>query len=84
MTCAFGVTLMTWKPLAAAGKLDRNDVVTRLMMGAARFEIDIDAVDFNAVNFHALPSRGHTSTSNAAMTQHEIITAKPVLKEPVR
>lgn len=84
MTCAFGVTLMTWKPFAAADKLDRDDVVRRLIMRAARFEIDIDAVDFDAVNFHAFRSRGHTNTSNDAMIQHAIIKAKPVLKEPVR
>jgi hypothetical protein len=53
-------------------------------MRAARFGIDIDAVDFDALNFHAFPSRGHTSTNNDAMTQHAIMTAKPVLKEPVR
>jgi len=81
--CAFGVTLMAWKPFAAAGKLDRDDVVRQVMMRAARFEIDIDALDFDAVNFHAFRSRGHTRTSNDAMTQHPIMTAKPVLKEPV-
>ena len=79
MICAFGVTLMTWKPFAAAGKLDRDDVVRRVIMRAARFKIDIDAV-----NFHAFRSRGHSNTSNDAMTQHAIITAKPVSKEPVR
>ena len=84
MISAFGVTLMTWKPFAAAGKLDRDDVVRRVIMRAARFKIDTDAVDFDAVNFHALRSRGHISTSNDAMTQHAIMTAKPVLKEPVR
>jgi len=82
--CAFVVTLIAWKPFAAAGKLDRDDVVRRVIMRAARFKIDIDAVDFDAVDFHAFRSRGHTSTSNDAMTQHAIMTAKPVLKEPVR
>ena len=85
MICAFGVTLMTWKPFAAAGKLDRDDVVRHVMMRTARFKIDIDAVDFYAMNFlHALRSRGHTRISNDAMTKHAIMTAKPVLKEPVR
>ena len=84
MIRTFGVTLMTWKPFATAGKLDRYDVVMRLMMGAARFRIDTDAVDFDAVNFHAFASRGHTITRNDAMTQHAIMTVKPVLKEPVR
>jgi hypothetical protein len=82
--CAFGVTLMTWKPIAAAGKLDCDDVVRHVMMRAARFQIDINAVDFDAVDFHAFPSRGHTNTRNDAMTQHAIMTANPVLKEPVR
>jgi len=82
--CAFAVTLMTWKPFAAAGKPDRNDVVRQVIMRAARLGIEIDAVDFDAVNFHTFPSRGHTSTNNDAMTQHAIMTAKPVLKEPVR
>ena len=82
--CAFVVTLITWKPFATAGKLDRNDVVKRLMMGAARFTIDFDAIDFDAVNFYAFRSRGHTITRNDAMTKHAIMTAKPVLKEPVR
>ena len=53
-------------------------------MRAARFGIDIDAVDFDAVNFHAFPSRGHTYTNNDVITEHVIMTAKPVLKEPVR
>ena len=84
MICAFGVTSMTGKPFAAAGKLDRDDVVGQMMMRAARFKIDIDAVDFDAVNFHAFCSRGHTRTSNDATTKHAIMTAKPALKEPVR
>lgn len=84
MICTFLVTLMARKPFATAGKLDRNDVVMPLMMGAARFTIDLGAVDFDVLNFHAFPSRGHTSTRNDAMTQHAIMTAKPVLKEPVR
>ena len=84
MICAFDVTLMAWKPFSAAGKLDRDDVVRQVIMRATRFRIDIDAVDFNSVNFHAFPSRGHTRTNNDAMTQHAIMTAKPVLKEPVR
>ena len=84
MICAFGVTLMTWKPFAAAGKFDRDDVVWHVIMRAARFKIDIDAVDFDAVNFHAFRSRGQSNTRNDAMTQHAIMTAKPVLNEPVR
>ena len=47
--CAFGVTLMAWKPFAAAGKLDRDDVVRQVMMRAARFEIDIDARPSDAI-----------------------------------
>ena len=75
---------MAWKPFAAAGKLDRDDVVWQMIMRAARFKIDIDTIDFDALDFHALRSRGHSNTSNDAMTQHAIMTAKPVLKEPVR
>ncbi len=33
-----------------------------LIMRATRFRIDIDADNFDAVNFHALRSRGQTST----------------------
>ena len=84
MIFAFGVTLMTREPFVAAGKLDRDDVIRRVVVCAARLEIEIDALDFDVVNFHAFPSRGHTITNNDAMTQHAIMTTKPVLKEPVR
>ena len=75
---------MTREPFAAAGKLDRDDVIKRVVVCAARLQIEINAFDFDVVNFHAFPSRGHTITNNDAMTQHAIMTTKPVLKEPVR
>ena len=75
---------MAWKPFATAGKLNRDDVARRMIMRTARFTIDLDAVDLDAVNCHTFYSRGHASTSNDATTQHAIMTAKPVLNEPVR
>ena len=75
---------MTREPFVAAGKLDRDDVIRRVVVCAARLQIEINAFDFDVVNFHAFPSRGHTITNNDAMTQHAIMTAKPVLKELVR
>ena len=53
-------------------------------MQTPRFRIDVDAQDFDAVNFHALRSRGQTNTRIDPTIQHAIITMKPVLNEPVR
>jgi len=36
------------------------------------------------VSFYAVRSRGQTRTSNEAIIQHAIITAKPALNDPVR
>jgi hypothetical protein len=36
------------------------------------------------VTIYAVRSRGQTRTSNEAIIQHAIITAKPVLNDPVR
>lgn len=78
---------VTRKPFAAAFEPQRDDVVRSTIMRTARFRIDIDAVDFNAVNSprHDIArSRGQTRTSSDPMIQHAIMTAKPVLNEPVR
>ena len=52
MTGQLDVALMTGKPLAAAFKLDRDDVVRPAIMSAPGFFIDIDANDIHAVDFH--------------------------------
>ena len=48
----FGVALKTRKPLAAAFKLDRDDVAVTPVMSAPGFSVDIDANDIHAVDFH--------------------------------
>ena len=78
MTSKVSVTLMTRKPFAAAFELDCDDVVLRAIMRTTRLRID-----FDAVNFHALRSRGQTSTSSEPMIQQPIIIAKPLLNEPL-
>jgi|HubBroStandDraft_6_1064221.scaffolds.fasta_scaffold615403_2 hypothetical protein len=83
MTSKVSVTLMTRKPFAAAFELDCDDVVLRAIMRTTRLRIDIDADNFDAVDFHALRSRGQTSTSTEPMIQHAIIIAKPLLNEPL-
>ena len=84
MIGSFGVALVTREPVAAACKFHRDDVVGSAIMPAPCFRINIDADDFDAVNFHAFRSRGQTSTKTDPMTQHAIIIMKPVLNEPVR
>ena len=79
-----GMTFKTREPFAAAFEFDRDNVVRPAIMRTTRFRIDIDAGDFDAVNFHAFRSRGQTSTKTDPMTQHAIIIMKPVLNEPVR
>ena len=79
----FSVALVTGKPVATAGELDRDDVVRPAIMRTTRFRIDIDPHNFDAVNFHALRSRGHTSTRSEPMIQHAIIITNPLLNEPL-
>ncbi len=70
----------------AASKLDRHGVVRPVVMRTSRFGVDIDAADFDTMDYarHAVLSRGQTSTSTDPMIQHAIMTTKPVLNEPVR
>ena len=84
MVGQFRVALMTREPVATAGKFDRDDVVGSAIMPAPCFLIDIDADNFDAVNFHAFRSRGQISTRTDPMIQHAIIMMKPMLNEPVR
>jgi hypothetical protein len=79
----FSVTLMTGKPFVAAGELDRDDVVRPVIMRTSRFRIDIDADNFDAVNFHALRSRGQTNTRIDPMIQHTIIITNPLPNDPL-
>ena len=83
MISQFGMALMTREPFVAAFEFNRDDVVRPVIMRTTRFWIDIDADNSNAVNFHALRSRGQTSTSAEPMIQHTIIIKNPLLKEPV-
>ena len=81
------VTEMTWKPFAAAFEFQRHDIVRPVIMCTARFRIDIDPADFDTVNCsrHAgTRSFGQIRTSTEPMSQHPIITTKPVLNDPVR
>ena len=87
MSGHFIMAPVTWKPFAAALELQRDDVVRSVIMRAARFWIDMDAIDLGAVNFAShvdARSRGQISTSAEPTIQHSIITTKPVLNEPVR
>lgn len=84
MISQFSVAFVTGKPFATAGEFDRDDVIWPMIMRTTRFRIGLDADDFDAVNFHALRSRGQTSTRTDPMIQHTIIMTKPVLNEPVR
>lgn len=80
------MALMTAIPIAAATEFDGDDVAFAMVMRAARFMIDIDAADRDAMDFssHAGPlSRGQTSTSSEPIIQHPIIIAKPLLNEPL-
>ncbi len=82
----FVVAEVTRKPSPTALKVQGNDVISAVIMGAARFRIDLDAADLEPVNCagHAVFSRGQISTSTDPMIQHAIIIMKPVLNEPVR
>ena len=87
MSGNFIMALVTRKPFAAALELQRDDIGWTVIMRAARFWIDIDTVDLDALNspHHvAVRSRGQIKTSSEPMIQHAIITVKPVLNEPVR
>jgi hypothetical protein len=77
------VTFVTRKPVPATLELDRDDIALAVVMRASRLWIDVNARDIDALNFHALRSRGQTSTSTAPMIQHAIIMAKPLLNEPL-
>ncbi len=77
---------MTGKPFPTASEFDRDDVVFEVVMSTARFKIDIDADDFDAVNFplhDGTRSRGQIKTKTDAITKHAIMKAKPPLNEPV-
>ena len=82
MSGNFIMALVTWKPIAAALELQRDDVSWTVIMRAARFWIDIDAVD--SPHHVAARSRGQIKTSSEPIIQHAIITTKPALNEPVR
>ena len=78
---------MTREPSPAAFELQRDDVVRSVIMHTARFWIDIDAADFDPVDRTSqdiVRSRGQIRTSSDPISQHAIITTKPVLNEPVR
>jgi len=79
----FSVTLMTGKPFVTAGESDCDNVARLAVMETPRFRIDIDADDLDAVNFHALRSRGQTSTRTDPIIQQTIIIANPLVNEPV-
>ena len=87
MTGKSGVTFMTRKPFPAASEFDRYDITFAVVMSTARFRIDIEADNVNAMNDarHVVSrSRGQTSTRSDPIIQHVIIITKPVLNEPVR
>ena len=57
MAGKFGMAFITWKPLATAFELDRDNVAFASIMGAPGFFIDIDANDLGAMNHHRDRSR---------------------------
>ena len=78
---------VTRKPFAAAFEFERDDIGGPVIMRAARFRIDIDAIDLDAVAracHDTARSRGQIRTSNDPTSQHAIIRTKPVLNDPVR
>ena len=78
-----GMAFMAREPFAAAFEFDRDNVVRPAIMQTPRFRIDIDADNFDAVNFHALRSRGQTNTRIDPTIQHTIIITNPLLNEPL-
>ena len=70
-------------PFPTALEFDRDDVVRPAIMRTTRFRIDIDADNFDAMNFHALRSRGQISTRMAPMIQDATIIKNPLENEPV-
>lgn len=52
MRRVFGVTLETWKPTLAAFEFNGDNVERAVVMNAARPGVNIDAVNFDAVNRH--------------------------------
>ena len=87
MVCQFGMTLVTWEPFSATSELEGDDIALVMVMSAARFRINVDADDFDAVNrarHGRVRCRGQIRTSSDPMSQQAIITTKPALNEPVR
>ena len=77
---------MTRKPFATALELQRNDVRFAVVMGAARFIVDVDTIDLDAADYarHRAPrSRGQTSTSTDAIMKQAIMTMNPIVNDPV-
>lgn len=80
-----GVTAVAGKPIAAASKLDRDDVVRAMVVSATRFVIDLASANRRAmkVTIHALLCpRGHIKTSTDAIVQQAIMRRKPRSKLP--
>lgn len=81
------VAEVTRKPSPAALELHRNNVAGMMIMSTARFWIDLEATDFDAMNYSChtgTRSRGHTKTSKEAITKQPIMMANPPVNEPVR
>ncbi len=71
---------MTREPVPTALELDRDDIAFSVIMSAPRFPIHFRADNVCATNHHVhdTRSRGHSSTSTAAIIQHTIIKMNPL------
>jgi len=81
MFCNLIVTEMARKPAPTAFEFQSDDVRCTVIMGAARFRIDVDAAHLETVDrsSHAdTGSRGQSRTSMDAMTQQTIIMTNPL------